>query len=315
MVLTTLGKAAYTAGVVTEPKALDELVTEARASTGADHDLRSTEELVELMNREDARVPVAVDTARPQIAAAIEAIVARLARGGRLIYVGAGSSGRIAALDAAECQSTFSTEVVAVVAGGLLATPAELAAAEDDLEGGAADLAALGIGPDDAVIGLSASGRTPYVLGAVEHAAAAGALTVGVACAQDSELARAVEYEVVVVVGPEVIAGSTRMKAGTAQKLVLNTISTVAMVRLGRTFGNLMVDVDATNEKLRGRARRIVALATGADDALVEEALSAANGDVKVAIVSLLEGVDAESARDRLTAAGGVVRRALEGQT
>jgi N-acetylmuramic acid 6-phosphate etherase len=292
-------------------------VTEAHRPELSDLDLRSTRDLVEVISSEDQTVAGAVAAANDSLATAIDAIVERLARGGRLVYVGAGSSGRLAAVDAAECGPTFgaSDQVLAVVAGGVDAVASAQEAAEDDREGGAADLAALGIGPDDAVIGLSASGRTPYVLGAVEHAAAAGALTVGVACAQDSELARAVEYEVVVVVGPEVIAGSTRMKAGTAQKLVLNTISTVAMVRLGRTFGNLMVDVDATNEKLRGRARRIVALATGADDALVEEALSAANGDVKVAIVSLLEGVDAESARDRLTAAGGVVRRALEGQT
>src|SRR5918912_3050311 len=157
--------------VVTEPKALDDLVTEARRPTGADHDLRSTEELVELMNREDAAVPAAVDAARAQIAAAIEAIVARLARGGRLIYVGAGSSGRLAALDAAECQSTFSTEVVALVAGAVLATPAEHAAAEDDAEAGASEVAALGVGEADAVVGISASGRTPYVLGALGAAA------------------------------------------------------------------------------------------------------------------------------------------------
>ena len=311
MVLTTLGKAAYTARVVTEPKALDALVTEARGATGADHDLRSTEELVELMNREDAGVPAAVDAARAQIAAAIEAIVARLARGGRLIYVGAGSSGGIAALDAAECQSTFSTEVVALVAGGLLATPAELAAAEDDAEAGAGEVAALGVGEADAVVGISASGRTPYVLGALRAAADAGALTVALVSAPDSELARLADHEIAVVVGPEFLAGSTRLKAGTAQKLVLNTISTVSMIRLGKTYGDLMVDVHATNEKLRERVRRIVRQATGASEDEADRALEAADGSAKVAIVSLLAGVDADAARARLAEAGGSIRSAI----
>ena len=301
--------------MVTEPKALDDLVTEARASTGADHDLRSTAELVELMNRQDAGVPAAVDAARAQITAAIDEIVARLARGGRLIYVGAGTSGRIAALDAAECQSTFSTEVVALVAGGLAASPAEQAAAEDDAEAGAGEVAALGLGETDAVVGISASGRTPYVLGGLRAAADAGALTVALVSVPDSELGRLADHELAVVVGPEFLAGSTRLKAGTAQKLVLNTISTVAMVRLGKTYDDLMVDVAPTNEKLRERVRRIVRQATAASEEDADRALADAAGDGKVAIVALLAGVDAESARDRLTAAGGVVRRALEGQT
>ena len=297
--------------VVTEPKALDALVTEARAATGADHDLRSTAELVELMNRQDAGVPAAVDAARAQIAAAIEAIVSRLARGGRLIYVGAGSSGRLAALDAAECQSTFSTEVVALVAGGVLATPAEHAAAEDDAEAGASEVAALGIGEADAVVGVSASGRTPYVLGALRTAADAGALTVALVSVPGSELARVADHEIAVVVGPEFLAGSTRLKAGTAQKLVLNTISTVSMIRLGKTYGDLMVDVHATNEKLRERVRRIVRQATGASEDEADRALEAADGSAKVAIVSLLAGLDAEAARARLAEAGGSIRSAV----
>ena len=302
--------------MVTEPKALDDLVTEARAATGADHDLRSTEELVELMNRADAEVPAAVGAARPQISAAIEAIVARLARGGRLIYVGAGSSGRIAALDAAECQSTFSTEpgqVVALVAGGLVATPAEQAAAEDDAEAGAGEVAALGVEEADAVVGISASGRTPYVLGALRAAADAGALTVALVSVADSELARLADHEIAVVVGPEFLAGSTRLKAGTAQKLVLNTISTVSMIRLGKTYGDLMVDVQATNEKLRERVRRIVRQATAASEEDADRALADAAGDGKVAIVALLAATDAETARARLAQAGGNVRRAGSG--
>jgi N-acetylmuramic acid 6-phosphate etherase len=297
--------------VVTEPKALDDLMTEARAPTGADHDLRSTEELVELMNRQDAGVPAAVDAARPQMTAAIEAIVARLARGGRLIYAGAGSSGRIAALDAAECQSTFSTEVVALVAGGLVASPAVQAAAEDGAEVGAAEIAALGAGEADAVVGISASGRTPYVLGALRAAADAGALTVALVSVPDSELARLADHEIAVVVGPEFLAGSTRLKAGTAQKLVLNTISTVAMIRLGKTYGDLMVDVQATNEKLRERVRRIVRQATDAPEDEADRALDEAQGSAKVAIVSLLAGIDAEAARARLDEAGGSIRSAV----
>jgi N-acetylmuramic acid 6-phosphate etherase len=297
--------------VVTEPKALDDLVTEARAPTGADHDLCSTGELVELMNRQDAGVPAAVDAARAQITAAIDAIVARLARGGRLVYVGAGSSGGIAALDAAECQSTFSTEVVALVAGGLVATPAEQAAAEDDAEAGANEVAALGIGEADAVVGISASGRTPYVLGALRAAADAGALTVALLSTPDSELARIADHEIAVVVGPEFLAGSTRLKGGTAQKLVLNTISTVAMIRLGKTYGDLMVDVHATNEKLRERVRRIVRQATGASEDEADRALDEAQGSAKVAIVSLLAGIDAGAARARLDEAGGSIRGAV----
>src|SRR5574340_263966 len=209
------------------------------------------------MNAEDARVPGAVGAVAEDVAAAIDAVSDRLVRGGRLIYVGAGSSGRIAAVDAAECESTFSTSsgrVVALVAGGVTAPPLEQEAAEDDFDAGAADVAVLGTSPDDAVVGISASGRTPYVLGALERAAAAGALTISLTCVPGSELGRLTEHEIAVVVGPEFLAGSTRLKAGTAQKLVLNMLTTISMIRLGKTFGNLMVDVQATNEKLRARS-------------------------------------------------------------
>jgi N-acetylmuramic acid 6-phosphate etherase len=292
-----------------------ERVTEVAVEAYADLDLRSTQELVELLNEEDATVPSAVRAALPTLAVAIDAVVERLERGGRLVYVGAGSSGRLAAVDAAECGPTFGVPegtVIAVVAGGTGALAVAQEAAEDDAGAGSADLAAVGIGPDDAVVALSASGVTPYVLGAVRAASAAGALTVGVVCAPETELGSLVDHEVAAIVGPEVIAGSTRMKAGTAQKLILNAISTVSMVRLGKTFGNLMVDVVAGNAKLRARARRTVALATNAPDTEVDAALEAAGGDAKVAIVSLLAGVDAETARARLEAAGGVVRRSLD---
>ena len=189
-----------------------------------------------------------------------------MSSGGRLLYVGAGTSGRLALVDAAECVPTFGvppTTVVAIVAGGAHAHAIAQESAEDDEEAGAADLIAVGVGPNDAVVGISAGGRTPYVLAALAAARAAGALTVALVCAAGSPIGAAADLEVVTPVGPEVIAGSTRMKAGTAQKLALNTISTVAMVQLGRTYGNLMVDVVASNEKLRNRARRAVAAATG----------------------------------------------------
>jgi N-acetylmuramic acid 6-phosphate etherase len=283
--------------------------------TVADIDLRTTRELVELINDADATVAAAVRRVSGALAEAIDAIVARLEGGGRLVYVGAGSSGRLALVDAAECGPTFGLEpdrVIALVAGGAGALATAQEAAEDDADAGAGDVAAAGVGPWDAVVALSASGSTPYVLGAAAAARDAGALVVAVVCAERSELAGRADREVAVPVGPEVVSGSTRMKAGTAQKLVLNTISTVSMIRLGRTYGNLMVDVVASNAKLRTRARDAVALATGAGEGEVEAALAAAGGEVKVAIVSLLAGLDADAARARLDEAGGLVRRALE---
>jgi N-acetylmuramic acid 6-phosphate etherase len=232
---------------------------------------------------------------------------------GRIIYVGAGTAGRMGVLDAAECGPTFNAadKVVALMAGGPQAITKPKEGAEDDAAAGADELLALGVGPADAVVGISASGRTPYVLGALGAARDAGALTVGLSCHPGSLVSAAADHAVEVVVGPEVIAGSTRLKAGAAQKLVLNTISTVVMVRLGRTFGNLMVDVRAGSEKLVDRARRIVVTAAGVTPAEAAAALEAADGEVKTAIVSLLAGVDAAAARRRLDQSGGIVRRAL----
>jgi N-acetylmuramic acid 6-phosphate etherase len=295
---------------------LDDLPTEAGGEPTADYDLLPTVELVELMRRSDEAVVPAVAAAGTDIAAAIDAIAERLGRGGRLIYVGAGSSGRIAALDAAECESTFSApagQVVALVAGGLGSSPLLQEATEDDSEAGAADIRALAVGPDDAVVGISASGRTPYVLGALTAAGHTGALRIAVASVEGSELGELAELEIAVVVGPEFLAGSTRLNAGTAQKLVLNMISTITMIRLGKTFGNLMVDVFASNEKLRARVRRIVRSATGASAEQVDEALDAAEGNAKVAIVSLLADIDAADARARLAASGDSTRLALDG--
>ncbi|HKA26492.1 MAG TPA: N-acetylmuramic acid 6-phosphate etherase [Gaiellaceae bacterium] len=298
----------------TDRPRLDELVTEGRSPGAADYEQLTTSELVEVVNREDALVPAAVAAAGDQLAVAIDAIVEKLRDGGRLVYVGAGTSGRLAELDASECESTFSTEegrVVALVAGAGLGTAAERDTVEDDARAGADAVRGIDVSGLDAVVGVSASGRTPFVLGGLEAATQAGALTACVVSVPDSELARIALHEIAVVVGPEVISGSTRLKAGTAQKLVLNSISTISMIRLGKTYGDLMVDVAPTNEKLRARARRAVELATGAPGDDVEHALEAAGGSAKVAIVSLLAGIDAETARKRLDGGGGSVRRAL----
>lgn len=295
--------------------AIENLATEAWNPAAADLDLRSTIDLVQLMNDEDARVPAAVARARVAIAGAVDEVAERLAAGGRLVYVGAGTSGRLALVDAAECETTFALppgRVVALIAGGTTAGTIAQEAAEDDADAGMRGVAELGVGPLDAVVAISASGRTPFTLAALRAARAEGAATVALTSVEQSPLGETADHEIVVLVGPEVLAGSTRLKAGTAQKLVLNTISTIAMVRLGKTFGNLMVDVVATNEKLRARVRRIVALASGAPPDQADAALDAADGDAKVAIVSLLAGVDAATARSRLDAAGGIVRKALE---
>jgi N-acetylmuramic acid 6-phosphate etherase len=285
---------------------LDELVTESRLAEGATYDDLSIRQLVDLVNREDASVPRAVAGVASELADAIEAIVARLHAGGRLIYVGAGTSGRLGQLDAAECGSTFGT-----APGQVTAIAAESDELEDDREAGTAAIGAEGVTAADAVVAVSAGGRTPFVVAALEAAAEAGALTVAVVSAEDTEVGRLAEHELVVVVGPEVVAGSTRLKAGTAQKLVLNAISTISMIRLGKTYGDLMVDVAGTNEKLRARASRAVRLATGASEDDVDAALAAAGGNAKVAIVSLLANVDAATAVRRLEASAGSVSGAL----
>jgi N-acetylmuramic acid 6-phosphate etherase len=294
---------------------LAHLVTEQRRPELADLDQRSTLDLVTLMAEDQALAVAAVVAAREPIAAAIDAAVERLRRGGRLIYAGAGTAGRMGLLDAAECPPTFNTDrVVAVMAGSAAALQRSQEAVEDDAAAGATDVAALGVCADDAVVGIAASGRTPYTIGAVRHAAAAGAVTIGISSNPDAALSRYVDHAVELVSGPEVIAGSTRLKAGTAQKVVLNLISTIAMVRIGKTFGNLMVDMRATNAKLRDRARRIVTEATGIEPDAAAAALDAAGGDVKTAIVMVLAGVDAAEAASRLGASHGSVRAALERQ-
>ncbi|MDT0438164.1 MULTISPECIES: N-acetylmuramic acid 6-phosphate etherase [Streptomyces] len=293
---------------------LASLTTEAFRPELADIDRLPTLDLARLMNGEDATVPAAVAAELPRISAAIDAVAARMARGGRLVYAGAGTAGRLGVLDASECPPTFNTgpgQVVGLIAGGPDAMVTSVEGAEDSAALARADLDALKIGPDDAVVGVSASGRTPYAIGAVDHARAAGALTVGLSCNAGSPLAAAAEHGIEVVVGPELLTGSTRLKAGTAQKLVLNMISTITMIRLGKTYGNLMVDVRASNEKLRARSRRIVALATGAGDDEIEDALAATGGEVKSAILVVLGGVDGPTAARLLEESGGHLRAAL----
>jgi N-acetylmuramic acid 6-phosphate etherase len=293
----------------------DELITETGSDPAVGYERRDTAELVELMNTFDSAVPAAVAAASSSIAAAIDAIAERMREGGRLVYVGAGSSGRIAALDASECEATFATPpdlVTALVAGGESATTLVQIAAEDDREAGAEDVLASGVTAADCVVGVSASGGTPYVLGAIEAAQERGALTACIVSAPGTPLGAVVDHEITVVVGPEFLAGSTRLKAGTAQKLVLNAISTISMIRLGKTYGNLMVDVVAANDKLRERVRRIVGAATSATPGEVDAALDAAGGDARVAIVSILGGVDAETARTRLDRSGRSIADALE---
>ncbi|MEW1908887.1 N-acetylmuramic acid 6-phosphate etherase [Kitasatospora sp. NPDC085895] len=294
---------------------LDTLATEAHRPELAGLDRLPTLEIAALMNGEDRTVPEAVGRRLPEIAAAVDAIAARLARGGRLVYAGAGTAGRIGVLDAAECPPTFGTDpelVVGLIAGGPEAVLNAVEGAEDDRGLAVADLDGIGLTADDAVIGVSASGRTPYAVAAVAHARARGALTVGLACTAGSELGAEAEHPIEVVVGPEVLTGSTRLKAGTAQKLVLNMVSTITMVRLGRTYGNLMVDLRATNEKLRARCRRIVALATGAAPEAADRALDAAGGEVKPAVLTLLTGLAPADAARLLAAHGGRLREALD---
>jgi N-acetylmuramic acid 6-phosphate etherase len=272
-------------------------------------------EIVRLINVEDAQVAAAVAAVGDQIAALAEESAARISRGGRLIYVGAGTSGRLGVLDAAECPPTFGTPpgvVCAVIAGGSDALTRAMEDVEDQPESGARDLAALDVDPNDVVVGLAASGRTPYVLGAIAEARRRSALSAGVTCSHPSPLSEAVEIVIAPIVGPEVIAGSTRMKAGTAQKLVLNSLSTTVMVLLGKTYGNLMVDMQPLNAKLRRRATQIVAAASGLPLDEARATLEAAGSDTKTAIVMAVAGVDCEEARQRLATSGGHVRKALK---
>ncbi len=294
---------------------LSALTTESADDTRGDLNLLSTEELVGAMNREDARVAQAVGERRTEIATAVDGIAARLRAGGRLIYQGAGTAGRIGVLDASECPPTFGTDpglVVGIIAGGPAAIRTAVENAEDDQSAAVADLDAVHLTSADAVVGVSASGRTPYVVAGLRHARQLGALTVAVACNAESAIGQVAEVPIEVVVGPEFVAGSTRLKAGTAQKLVLNMLSTLTMVRLGKTYHGLMVDLRATNEKLRARSLRTVMAATGLGPGEASTALEQADGSVKLAILMLRTGLSVTAARHVLTAAAGDLARAIE---
>ncbi len=291
------------------------LATEQINPATVDIDRKSPLEIVQAMNAEDARVADAVAREAPQIAAAIEAIAARMRRGGRLIYIGAGTSGRLGALDAIECPPTFNIapeRIVGCVAGGSFALETATEALEDSSEAGQADIARLAVAEPDAVVAITASGRTPYALGALTSARERGALTIGLVCNAASPLARVADIMIAPLVGPEALAGSTRLKAGTAQKMALNMLSTGAMILLGKTFGNLMVDVQTSNEKLRRRALNIVQAATSLGAAAAEAALQAAGGDARVAILASRAGIAPDLARERLAAHGGALRAALD---
>lgn len=291
------------------------LATEATDPRFADIDRMSVARLAETMNDADATVPAAVRRALPQIVPAIEAASERMASGGRLIYIGAGTPGRIGIVDASECPPTFSTPpelVFAIMAGGpgAIVTPVE--GAEDDADAGVAAVDDAEIGPRDTLIGIASSGRTPYVVAAVRRARERGALTVGLSCNTDTVLSETAEHGIEVEVGPEVLAGSTRLKSGTAQKLVLNMFSTIVMVQQGKVYGNLMVDLKATNHKLRERAVRMVQTIAEVDRDTAATALEASGFSVKVAVVMIRRGEDADTAAIRLSDADGRLRNALE---
>ena len=294
---------------------LADLLTEKTNPDSRGIDARTTPDILRIINNEDAKVAGAVARELPQIALAVDRVVEAIGKGGRLFYIGAGTSGRLGVLDAAECPPTYHVApdlVQGIIAGGAAALERSTEASEDDPEAGKRDLMARGFGFRDVLVGIAASGRTPYVLGAVREARAAGAVTVGISSTPDSELARAVDIAITPLTGPEVIAGSTRMKAGTATKLVLNMISTAVMIRLGHVYSNLMVNVQPRNAKLEDRARRIIAEASGVDSVRAGELLRESGGNVKVAIVMARLATDRATAEARLAAANGRISEALK---
>ena len=294
---------------------LENLRTEQQNQASARLDLETPLQIVRIIHREDRKVASAVEKALPQIAKAIEMIARAISQGGRLIYVGTGTSGRLAALDAAECPPTFSTDpesVQYVIAGGEKALARAVEFSEDSPELGRRDLAKKKPGKKDVVVGITASGRTPYTVGAVENARKRGARTIAVVCNHSSKLGRIADIEIVADVGPEVISGSTRMKAGTAQKMILNMLSTGAMSRLGHVYGNLMVNLQMKNQKLAARAVTIVQKAAGVDLKSATKALKAADNQIPVALVMLMRGLNRKQSQQRLKQCKGNVRKAIE---
>ena len=294
----------------------EKLLTEQSNLASASIDALPTEQVLRVINAEDQKVAEAVEREIPAIARAVDAIVTAFQGGGRLFYIGAGTSGRLGVLDAAECPPTFRVPpelVQGIVAGGEAALSRATEASEDDPASGARDLAARGFNGRDVLVGIAASGRTPYVLGAIAEARRSGAVTVGISCTPDSELSRATEIAITPLTGPEVITGSTRMKAGTAQKLVLNMLTTAAFIRLGYVYGNLMVNVEPANAKLLDRARRIVAQAADVSEERARELLEASGNQVRIAVVMAKTGLGREAAERKLSAAGGSIAKALHG--
>jgi len=293
---------------------LEDLLTEQPNPASVGIDVLPTEGILHVIHAEDSRVPAAINCEIKQIARAVDAVVEAIRNGGRLFYLGAGTSGRLGVLDAAECPPTFGVSpdlVQAIIAGGENALAQAGEASEDDPEQGARDLFARGFGGKDVLVGIAASGRTPYVLGAVRAAREMGAMTACICCSPGSPLAGAVNIPIVLLTGPEVIAGSTRMKAGTATKLVLNMISTATMIRLGLVYGNLMVNVQPKNAKLADRARRIIAQTAQVSLERAAQLLEESGGDVRVAILLERLGVRREEAGERLRKAGGRLSEAL----
>jgi N-acetylmuramic acid 6-phosphate etherase len=294
---------------------LEHLTTEASNPASERLDSLSPQEIVALINSEDAKVADAVAQQSDAIAKAIEVIAHRLQHGGRLIYIGAGTSGRLGVLDAAECPPTFNSDpaqVIGIIAGGPGALLKAVEGAEDSPELAAQDLKNIDLCSHDVIVGIATSGRTPYVLGALDYARSQGAYTIGLCCNRDAAISARAELTIAPIVGPEILSGSTRMKAGTATKMVLNMLSTGAMVRMGKIYGNLMVDLQATNIKLAERSKRIVCKITNVAPEQAENLLRQCNGELKTAIVSYRLDLEPEQARLRLSSARGHLRKALE---
>ena len=296
-------------------QALSTLITEKRNPNSMHVDSLSALEIVQLMNEEDKQVPLAIEKCLPQIAQAVECIVAAFQQGGRLVYIGAGTSGRLGVLDASECPPTFgvSPEMVkGIIAGGERALRHPIEGAEDSKTHAVVDLQTIQFSSKDVLVGIAASGRTPYVIGALEYAKSLGSVTVSIASNPNSAMANIVDIAIDTVVGPEVLTGSSRLKSGTAQKLVLNMLTTASMILMGKCYQNLMVDVQASNEKLKARAIRIVMQATDCDKALAEDTLKQADQNAKLAIMMILSGLDRAQAEALLEKHHGKLQLALK---
>ncbi|WP_353735839.1 N-acetylmuramic acid 6-phosphate etherase [Actinobacillus suis] len=294
--------------------ALSKMITEQRNPHSMNIDQLSALELVKVINQEDKQVPLAVEKCLPQIAQAVEKIVQAFQNGGRLVYIGAGTSGRLGVLDASECPPTYGVSpemVVGIIAGGERALRHPIEGAEDNTEQGKADLQAVNFSQKDVLVGIAASGRTPYVIGALEYAKSLGSTTVSIASNPNSAMAQIAEIAIDTIVGPEVLTGSSRMKSGTAQKLVLNMLTTASMVMIGKCYSNLMVDVQASNEKLKARAIKIVMEATECDRTVAENALKIAENNAKLAIMMILSDSDKTTAEQLLSVHRGKLRQAL----